>query len=432
MSCPVYAPCFPEGVILIEINEEQLKNNVGIVRAVFQNMCGILSTNNVGSLVQDAKPPKNVRLDVLSFHWDEYFGCGYYVPFDVIPVIKFLHTIRNLTYEKHGMVFLHALRVAAERRYMYLLGTFAGPFAFTVQYNPPVHVCVPGRVTPTRVAVNNLYQTSDAKPATNALFAEFGEAVRRHLYKDLQWSGVLFSVGNFMRLACVAPSKPDAPREDPVTPRTDGNPLIIDPAVYCAMQYSTVMGMQDALGDPHGTVSLRVHFPDTGTADVHVEGVRVDSFHDLENYMRVVSCRDRFWAEVLVLDSNGAKMNHVTFESAMRAPDAAFDVYMHRFIDIPALVSVSAAGNIAEFTVTHRTFESLEAQARAMAAVRFGLPALMDRSRYLFEAGDTLADGGGVALTRRSYGEYTRGHDAVIKAVFYSPAVDAQQRIEVD
>jgi hypothetical protein len=309
---------------------------------------------------------------------------------------------------------------------MYLVGTFAGPFGFTVPYNPPGHMCVPGRVTPTRVAVKNLYQTINCNTATHRLFAKFGDAIRRRTYEDLQWSGVSFSVGNFMQMACVAPSKPDAPREDPVTPRTDGNPLIIDPGVYCAMQYSTVMGMQDALGDPHGTVSLRVHFPDTGGADVHIEGVRVDSFHDLENYMRVVSCRDRFWAEVLVLDSNGARMNHVTFESAMRAPDATFDVYMHRFIDIPALVSVTALGNIAEFMVTHRTFESLEAQARSMAAVRFCLPALMDRSLYLFEAGDTLVDGRGVALTRRSYGEYTRGHDSVIKAVFYCPEAVTQ------
>jgi len=421
MSSP-RAPCFPENVTFVEINEEQLKTNVGIVRAVFQNMCGVLFTNNVDELLSDAKPPKNIRLDVLSFHWDEYYGCGYYVPFDVMPVIKLLYTIRNLAHEKHGMVFLHALRVTVERRYMYLIGTFAGPFAFTVPYNPPVHMCVPGRVTPTRVAVKNIYQTIDCNAATHRLFAEFGNAIRHRTYEDLQWSGVSFSVGNFMRVSCAAPPpKPDAPREDPVTPRTDGNPLTIDPAFYCAMQYSTVMSMQDALGSPNASVSLRVHFPDTGGADIRIDGVTVDSFHDLENYMRVVVGRDSFWAEVVVLDCNGVKMNHVTFESAMRAPDITFDVFMHRFIDIPTLVSVAVGGASAEFTITHRTFESLEAQARSLGAARFGLPTLVDRSRYSLEASDALVDGSGVALTRRSYGEYTRSHDAVIKAVFYCP-----------
>ena len=454
------APCFPGSVTLLHPHLGQLSENVCVIRAAFENMYRMSAIADVEQLLQNVTLPHTIRYNVLAFHWDARTETGYYVPFDVLPIIEFLASVRSLIEESRSTGFFRELQSVIEEKYVNCICTFGGPVAFSFRYDPPAHMCVSGRITPDRVAVKNLHRRSDMQMGNDHLFAEFKSAIETRLYHHLQWYGVYYKINNFLGYACAVPrSEPaqisDVAEDDKYEPQrlapagssagssassvtSEGSSTMqpagapeMAPELYVAMQSGQVAALQ---AQGHGTAfptSFTVCFPDLVESDRKVQGARIKSLHSLESYLRGAFCKDRFWAEVVVEDSKGARVNHVTFETAVRETGAAFVVHMHRFLDLAFSTRVSVLDQggseqgAVDVVLTHRSYRGLVSRVRSVGAERLGVPGILNPTVYLAEINDTATDGEGVHVNAQSYGEYVRGVGAVMTVVFYPPREQA-------
>jgi hypothetical protein len=459
------APSFPESVTLVCPDACLLVENADRVRAVFENMGRFSSIIQAEKLFEKVVVPHTIRSNVLSFHWDRRTETGYYIPFDMVPVIEFWSTMWTIVQDNGGVGFFRELHAQVEEKYSYHMGTFGGPVAFKNQYNPPLHLRKSGRITPLYIAVKNLFRRSEAPMANDSIFAEFqvAAAASSSLYHFLQWHGASDIIEEFMRFSYRAPERyqpemattslverapaPEIPRWRRTSPppppafsfgkteevefhssaaATSRRPKM-DADEYLAMQSAQAQLLYE---QQTGTIRFNytVHFPDMDGPDRVFLGSRIQSLHSLEAYLRGQIYKDTFWAEVVVYDVKKRLMNHVTFVTAMREPNANFTVHMHRFLSLLTATRICVLGGdgeeqgATEVSFTHRTYAVLESQARTIGAARLCCPLIMAPERYLIDIVDTgVADDEQVDVTPDNYGLYVRDIGTVMHISFYPP-----------
>ena len=460
MANAVSFPCFPAHVSLVEPCPMQLAASIKSIGSVLQNFSSICVARDMEFLLQTVNPPESVNADVLCFHWDQRLEMGFYVPFDVLPMVELLGAAWNLVEENSRTPFFREIRGMIEQKYKFFLDNFGGPFAFGEAFTPADQMCTHGRITPRRVAVPNPHRR--APMAGDERFQEFAHALATNLYPCLQWHGTCAEVTKFLATA-VADSRPfqaalnlaiaraddadaDAdsagawtPPRTPAALSDDENTndsreeepsgVTMDPDTYRESQFAHVMALKkgDSCAKPVWQVAYTIHFADLDWADEKIS-TRMRTLSTLETHLRRFYTSE-FWAEVVVRDQVGNALNHATFEAAVRQPLPHFQIFMHRFLPLPTAVRISTVDrpDHVQVVLKPRCYHSLVRLARGVGGRRLGIPGITDGD-YAVEIHDTDADGDCIEVTPGSYGMYLRTAGAVMTALFVSPPPRAQGR----
>jgi hypothetical protein len=444
-----YSPSFAPEVSLVEVAENQLKQSIRSMCSTIENLSHVGTPKDAITILQRINPPEHVCYERVSFHWNPHMEMGFYVPFDVLPMTELLGGLLIMIQKNGGNPFFSEIRNEVEQRYQFVVGNFGGPVAFTTQLPLPESMCVVGRITPRRVAVWNPHRNRDVRFPTDSIFGEFAEAVREDRYPCLYVLSCSREVENFLSVSCIdagslrravedadqdssgewTPPRADPEEDAPPPPaRNDEEVPVIDtpPEVYRAMQHRHAVQMRAKRGELGLLVQYTLHFPDTHTQDVSATS-RFKTLQSIEYFLRE-KYKDKVWAEVIACDSQGARLNHLTFETFLQTPRPCMDIYMHRFLTISTVVRIIAEdyqeqelGSVCVI-LEHRTYDELMAQARSVGGARLGIQDIANR-KYTADVVDRPLDSTeDISVTFTSYGTYLRAKEMAMMVVFTAPS----------